>query len=150
LERFHDAAEKRSAPGGDLLGDSCYVLQPPGGTASGPVTSVVQRGSNPSQRVAALAQPPDFVEHCLLGRIRLDVLPVGAQAIAKLDIAHTLAFGALVAHSVPGTYYSYLNFGYCILEEVFHQVSGVPYDVYLKANVTGPIGNNRAAVSRMV
>ena len=28
----------------------------------------------------------------------------------------------------PGTYYSYLNFGYCVLGEVIHQVSGVPYD----------------------
>jgi uncharacterized protein (TIGR03437 family) len=46
----------------------------------------------------------------------------------------------------PGTYYSYLNFGYCILGEVVHQVSGVPYDVYLKANVTGPIGNSRTAL----
>jgi uncharacterized protein (TIGR03437 family) len=46
----------------------------------------------------------------------------------------------------PGTYYSYLNFGYCILGEVIHQVTGVPYDVYLKANVTGPIGNSRTAL----
>jgi len=46
----------------------------------------------------------------------------------------------------PGTYYSYLNFGYCILGEVIHQVSGVPYDVYLKANITGPIGNSRTAI----
>lgn len=46
----------------------------------------------------------------------------------------------------PGTYYSYLNFGYCILGEVVHEVTGVPYDVYLKANVTGPIGNSRTAL----
>ena len=46
----------------------------------------------------------------------------------------------------PGTYYSYLNFGYCILGEVIHQVSGVPYDVYVKANVTGPIGSSRTAL----
>jgi uncharacterized protein (TIGR03437 family) len=46
----------------------------------------------------------------------------------------------------PGTYYSYLNFGYCILGEVVHQLSGVPYDVYLKANITGPIGNSRTAL----
>ena len=46
----------------------------------------------------------------------------------------------------PGTYYSYLNFRYCILGEVVHEVSAVPYDVYLKANVTGPIGNNRTTL----
>ena len=46
----------------------------------------------------------------------------------------------------PGTYYSYLNFGYCVLGEVIHQISGVPYDVFVKANVTGPIGDSRAAL----
>jgi N-acyl-D-amino-acid deacylase len=46
----------------------------------------------------------------------------------------------------PGTYFSYLNFGYCILGEVIHQVSGVPYDIYVEANVTGPIGNSRTAL----
>jgi uncharacterized protein (TIGR03437 family) len=46
----------------------------------------------------------------------------------------------------PGTFYSYLNFGYCILGEVVAEVTGVPYDVYLKASVTGPIGNSRTAL----
>jgi uncharacterized protein (TIGR03437 family) len=48
--------------------------------------------------------------------------------------------------NAPGGVYSYSNFGYCILGEVVHQVSGVSYDVYVKASVTGPIGSSRTAV----
>jgi hypothetical protein len=44
------------------------------------------------------------MQHCLFARIRLDVFPIGAQAIAELDVAHPLAVGALVAHGVPGAF----------------------------------------------
>jgi hypothetical protein len=41
---------------------------------------VVQRGGDASQRRSVLVQAPDLVEHSLLARIWLDVLPVGAVA----------------------------------------------------------------------
>ena len=44
----------------------------------------------------------------------------------------------------PGTYYSYLNFGYCVLGQVIEQVSGETYESFVTANVTGPLGNNRS------
>ncbi|MEO8658566.1 MAG: serine hydrolase, partial [Bryobacteraceae bacterium] len=43
----------------------------------------------------------------------------------------------------PGTYYSYLNFGYCVLGQVVQKVSGQSYESFVTANVTGPLGNNR-------
>ena len=44
----------------------------------------------------------------------------------------------------PGTYYSYLNFGYCVLGQVIEQVSGETYESFVTANVTGPLGNDRS------
>jgi len=65
--------------------------------------------------------------------------PADCPTIIRYELGRTL-------DKSPGTYFSYLNFGYCILGEVIHQVSGVPYDVFLKANITGPIGDSRAAL----
>jgi N-acyl-D-amino-acid deacylase len=44
----------------------------------------------------------------------------------------------------PGTYYSYLNFGYCVLGQVIEQVSGETVESFVTANVTGPLGNDRS------
>ena len=65
--------------------------------------------------------------------------PADCPTIIRYELGRTL-------DKSPGTYFSYLNFGYCILGEVIHQVSGVPYEVFLKANITGPIGDSRAAL----
>jgi uncharacterized protein (TIGR03437 family) len=43
----------------------------------------------------------------------------------------------------PGTYYSYLNFGYCVLGQVIEQVTGETVESFVTANVTGPLGNDR-------
>jgi hypothetical protein len=61
---------------------------------------VVQGCRNSSHRVATLAETDDFVQHGLFGRIGLDVLPVGAEPIAELDVAHPLSVAPLVAHGV--------------------------------------------------
>src|ERR1035441_6324804 len=39
----------------------------------------------------------------------------------------------------PGTYYSYLNFGYCVLGQVIEQVSGETVESFVTVNVTGPL-----------
>src|ERR1039458_5189200 len=44
----------------------------------------------------------------------------------------------------PGTYYSYLNVGYCVLGQVIEQVSGETVESFVTANVTGPLGNDRS------
>lgn len=43
-------------------------------------------------------------------------------------------------HSDPGSTYMYSNFGYCVLGRVIEQVTGQPYDAYVKANVLAPCG----------
>src|SRR5579862_2693379 len=88
---------------GALLGDSRHVLQPPGGTTACPMPSVIQRRRDPAQSLTALAHLANLIQHGLFGGIRLDVLSVGAEAVAELDVAHALAVGALVAHGVPGS-----------------------------------------------
>ena len=40
----------------------------------------------------------------------------------------------------PGTYASYSNLGYTILEKVIEQASGMPYEKYVKENVLRPAG----------
>ena len=84
-----------SAADRSLLRDTRHVLQPPGGAASGPMPSMVQRSSDPAQRVAALTQPADLIQHLLLSWLRLEVLSVGGKPIAELDVAHSLAVGTL-------------------------------------------------------
>ncbi len=40
----------------------------------------------------------------------------------------------------PGTHWAYSNFGYCILGRVIEQITGQPYDAYVKANILAPCG----------
>src|SRR6202789_2336815 len=40
----------------------------------------------------------------------------------------------------PGTHWAYSNFGYCILGRIIEQVTGQPYDAYVKANILAPCG----------
>jgi len=62
---------------------------------------LVEGGGDPPQGRALIAQPPDLRQCLLLGRVGLDVLPIGAKTIAELDIAHALAVCTLVVHGVP-------------------------------------------------
>ena len=49
--------------------------------------------------------------------------------------------------NTPGTYYSYSNLGFCILELVIEQVSGKPYETYLR-EVMAMAGANDIWVSK--
>ncbi|MBL7038705.1 MAG: beta-lactamase family protein [Pirellulaceae bacterium] len=40
----------------------------------------------------------------------------------------------------PGTKYAYSNFGYCVLGRVIEQVSGEPYEQYVRKHVLAPLG----------
>jgi CubicO group peptidase (beta-lactamase class C family) len=53
-------------------------------------------------------------------------------------ITETIANDPLT--SAPGTHWAYSNFGYCILGRVIEQVTGQPYDAYVKANILAPCG----------
>jgi len=53
-------------------------------------------------------------------------------------ITETIANDPLT--NAPGTHWAYSNFGYCILGRVIEQVTGQPYDAYVKANILAPGG----------
>ena len=40
----------------------------------------------------------------------------------------------------PGEHWAYSNFGYCVLGRVIEEVTGQPYDTYVKANILAPCG----------
>jgi hypothetical protein len=87
---------ERRPSSGRCSDDSCYVFQSPGGAASSPTPLVVEGSRDPTQAPTAPAHTANLIQHCLLGRIWLDVLTVRAQPIAALDVAQALAVGAFV------------------------------------------------------
>jgi CubicO group peptidase (beta-lactamase class C family) len=52
----------------------------------------------------------------------------------------TWAIETIPVTNPPGTHYAYSNFGYCVLGRVIEQVTGQPYDAYVKANILAPCG----------
>lgn len=48
----------------------------------------------------------------------------------------------------PGTFYSYSNFGYCLLGRVIEKVSGMSYRDYLKRDILVPLGLDSMALGR--
>ena len=52
-------------------------------------------------------------------------------------IAETIANQPLT--NQPGTHWAYSNFGYCILGRVIEQITGQPYDAYVKGNILAPL-----------
>ena len=50
--------------------------------------------------------------------------------------------------SEPGQYYSYSNFGYCLLGRVIEAVSGESYSDYMQAHVLDPLGLESMALGR--
>ena len=44
----------------------------------------------------------------------------------------------------PGTYTSYLNFGYCVLGQVIQKVSGENFESFVSETVMVPLGSNRS------
>ena len=48
----------------------------------------------------------------------------------------------------PGQHWAYSNFGYCVLGRVIEQVTGQPYDSYVKANILAPCGVNDMNIAK--
>jgi CubicO group peptidase (beta-lactamase class C family) len=48
----------------------------------------------------------------------------------------------------PGTQWIYSNFGYCVLGRVIEQVTGQPYETYVRANILAPCGITTMQIAR--
>ncbi|MFG1863368.1 serine hydrolase domain-containing protein [Microbispora bryophytorum] len=48
----------------------------------------------------------------------------------------------------PGTHYAYSNYGYMLLGKVIEEVTGLPYDTYVRQNVLSPVGIQRMVLGR--
>ena len=67
--------------------------------------------------------------------------PAGSEAIIRYMLGQPLDFD-------PGERHAYSNFGYCLLGRVIEQVSGQPYDAYVKQRILRPLGIRRMRVGR--
>lgn len=50
--------------------------------------------------------------------------------------------------SVPGEFYSYSNFGYCLLGRIIEKVSGQSYEAYIRSVILKPLGLRGLALGR--
>lgn len=50
--------------------------------------------------------------------------------------------------SVPGEFYSYSNFGYCLLGRVIEKASGQSYEAYMRSEILAPLGLQGLALGR--
>ena len=73
---------------------------PPGRTPTRSERAVVEGGGDSAQGLAAVAQPLDLGQELLLGRIRLDVLPVAGHPETRGDVTEPFALAALVVQGV--------------------------------------------------
>lgn len=58
--------------------------------------------------------------------------PAGPSDVIRCMLGEPLDFA-------PGERYAYSNYGYCLLGRVIEQVTGKPYDDYVKAEVLAPL-----------
>ena len=59
--------------------------------------------------------------------------PAGPQAVIRYMLGQSLDFD-------PGFRYAYSNFGYCVLGRIIEQVSGKPYEQFVREHVLSPAG----------
>ncbi len=72
------------------------------------------------------------------GNQRNDPMFTDPNRDVKTVISITL--DSLALQRVPGTGYQYSNFGYCVLGRVIEQVTGQPYETWVKTNILLPAG----------
>lgn len=65
--------------------------------------------------------------------------PPTVPEMIRFGISHRLNF-------TPGTCYSYANFNFMILGQIIEQVTGQPYESWMKQNILGPMGVTHANV----
>lgn len=61
------------------------------------------------------------------------------QPLAEADFTRMLAAGVPFSRA-PGTAYEYANFGYALLGRIIANVSGRPYDQYIREEIMAPLG----------
>lgn len=59
--------------------------------------------------------------------------PANQETVIRAMFSHPLDFD-------PGQQYAYSNFGYCLLGRVIEEISGMPYEQFVKENVLSPLG----------
>ncbi len=72
---------------------------------------------------------------------------VGAPAPADARTVIRYMLGQPLQHD-PGTRHSYSNFGYCVLGRVIEQVTGQPYETWVRESVLAPVGLRRPRLGR--
>ena len=65
--------------------------------------------------------------------------PAGPHAIIHYMLGQPLDFD-------PGTRYAYSNFGYCVLGRIIENISGMPYERFVREHVLGPVGIDRMRI----
>jgi N-acyl-D-amino-acid deacylase len=65
--------------------------------------------------------------------------PAGPREVIRYMLGHPLDFN-------PGARYAYSNFGYCVLGRVLEQVTGLPYEKFVRENILAPIGITRMRI----
>ncbi|MBB6172531.1 CubicO group peptidase (beta-lactamase class C family) [Nocardiopsis mwathae] len=70
-------------------------------------------------------------------------------ASLPVDIGQMVRYGAgkSLAHA-PGTTYAYSNFGYMLLGEIVADLTGRPYDAFVRNDILAPLGITRMRVAR--
>jgi CubicO group peptidase (beta-lactamase class C family) len=74
------------------------------------------------------------------GALKLHRMPTSAEVI-RYGTSHMLNF-------TPGGCYSYANFNFMILGQIMEQVTGKPYEEWMRENILRPMGATHAAVLR--
>lgn len=75
---------------------------------------------------------PLFSSRDVMHQLQLDCPPC-KEDFFELVLSHKLRF-------MPGTWQKYSNFGYLLLSEIIEQVSGMPYEEFIRKEVLAPAG----------
>lgn len=75
---------------------------------------------------------PMFIPHKIAKEMKVPS-PASLDAIIKFILSKPIPYR-------PGTYYDYSNFGYCLLGKVIEELSGMPYEEYVRQDILYPLG----------
>lgn len=81
---------------------------------------------------AGFSRDPLFSSRDVIHQLQLDHAPE-AEDFYRVVLNRRLKFA-------PGTWQSYSNFGYLLLSQIIEEVSGMPYDEFIKQEVLEPAG----------
>ena len=123
----------------DSLSIKDTVFGPSGILGDAPFTSVIKDRNHHKITVEHLLRhqggfyrDPLFSSRDVKHQLQLDC-PPEKEDFFELVLSHRLRF-------MPGTWQKYSNFGYLLLSEIIEQVSGMPYEEFIKKHVLAPAG----------